>query len=435
MFRKLRIRFTMSTLIILVLFLSFLSSMVYFATRGLIDRSSKEMLTMSADRIISSDSNLFDDYMHIKPFDDNKIMDKFKGIFSVNSSKIRLGYVIYDQMLDLVYVKNNDDIPFGEFEKYVFDAYENKENRFSFDRIDEVDYRIYTKFFNNGIKTGVIQLYQDRSMEVFILEHLKHSLLFLILVSSFILALISWYIAGKSIDPVKESWKKQKEFIADASHELRTPLTVIQTNLDAAMCDDCATIAENKIWLDNAYSETEIMSKLVEELLMLAKIDANQVMLRKEDVDFTNLCSRTVDKFTEKFKSKGMSFHKNLQAGVIVSGDELKLTQMLSILTDNAIKYSEFSGEYIISLKIEKNKAVLKISDNGIGMTKEDGERIFERFYRADKSRNREEGGTGLGLSIAKWIVESHEGTINVNSIIDNGTTFVVEFPVLVSIK
>ncbi len=430
MFRKLRIRFTCSTLVILVVFLSFLSSTVYFATSQLIDRSSKSLLEETAKRIIASESNLFDDYMHPKLFDEKKITDKIKGMFSVNDSKLRLGYVIYDQMLDLVYVKNNDDIPFSEFEKYVFDSYENREAMFSLDKIDDVEYRIYTRFFNNGAKTGVVQLYQDRSMEVFILEHLKHSLLFLIVVSSFILAVISWYLAGKSIKPVMESWNKQKEFIADASHELRTPLTVIQTNLDAAMCDDSGTIGENRMWLDNAYSETEVMSKLVEELLMLAKIDANQVTLRSDDMDFTNICSRTVDKFAEKFKIRGISIHKNLEEGVVISGDQLKLTQMLSILTDNAIKYTDDSGEYSISLKKEKNKAVLEISDSGVGISEEDIERIFDRFYRADKSRHREEGGTGLGLSIAKWIVESHRGTISVVSKVNEGTTFTVELPI-----
>jgi signal transduction histidine kinase len=430
MFRKLRIRFTCSTLVILVVFLSFLSSTVYFATSQLIDRSSKSLLEETAKRIISSESNIFDDSIHPNFFDERKVMDKFKGMFSVNDSKLRLGYVIYDQMLDPVYVKNNDDIHFSEFEKYVFDAYEKREKIFSSDKIEGVEYRIYTMFFYNGGKTGVVQLYQDISMEIFILEHLKHSLFFLIVVSSFILAVISWYLAGKSIKPVMESWNKQKEFIADASHELRTPLTVIQTNLDAAMCDDCSTIAENKMWLDNAYSETEVMAKLVEELLMLAKIDANQVTLKSEDMDFTYICNKTMDKFAEKFKIRGISVHKNLEEGVMISGDQWKLTQMLSIITDNAIKYTDDSGEYSINLKKEKNNAVLEISDSGVGISEEDIERIFDRFYRADKSRNREEGGTGLGLSIAKWIIESHKGTISVVSKVNEGTTFTVELPI-----
>ena len=429
MFRKLRIRFTCSTLVILVLFLSFLSSTVYFATKQLINRSSKEMLIESSNRIIASESNMFDDYMFPRVTEEKRILDKFKGMFAVNSNKLKLGYVIYDQMLDLVYVKNNDDIPFSEFEKYVFDAYENRESSFSYDEIEDVNYRIYTKFFNNGAKTGVIQLYQDISMEVFILEHLKHSLVFLIVVSAFILAVISWYIAGKSIKPVMESWNRQKEFIADASHELRTPLTVIQTNLDAAMCDESGTIADNRMWLDNAYSETEVMSKLVSELLILAKIDANQVTLGSKVVDLTDLCRKTVDKFAEKFKQKGISVYMRLEDGIMISGDELKLIQMLSILTDNAIKYTESPGEYSIRLKAEKNKAILEISDSGIGISEEDRERIFDRFYRADKARHREAGGTGLGLSIAKWIVENHGGTISVDSVIDKGTTFSVELP------
>jgi signal transduction histidine kinase len=430
MFRKLRIRFTCSTLVILVVFLSALSSTVYFATSRVIAKSSENMLVDSANRIIASESNMFDPNVFPRYNDNRKIFEKFKGMFAVNDTKLKLGYVVYDQMLDLVYVENNDDIPFNEFEKYVLEAYEDRESKFSYDEIEDVNYRVYTSFFNNGSKMGVIQLYQDIGMEVFILQHLKNSLLFLIIVSSFILAVISWYIAGKSIRPVMESWNKQKEFIADASHELRTPLTVIQTNLDAAMCDDSGTIADNRMWLDNAYSETEVMSKLVGELLMLAKIDANQVVIASGDVNLTNICRRTVDKFSEKFKLKDILVEMDLEDGLLVSGDELKLTQMLSILTDNAIKYTESPGKFSIRLTSKKNKAVLEISDKGVGISGEDLDRIFDRFYRADKSRHREEGGTGLGLSIAKWIVENHGGTIKVDSIIDRGSTFTVELPI-----
>ncbi|SHJ58295.1 His Kinase A (phospho-acceptor) domain-containing protein [Dethiosulfatibacter aminovorans DSM 17477] len=433
MFRKLRIRFTLSTLLILVVFLSILSTAVYLGTKKLITSSSEGMLAGTADRIIRTEddrNNNGNDLIIPDLFENKKVMDKFENLFAVNDPKLKVGYVMYDNMLDVVYIRNSADIPYDEFEKYVLDSFQDRNSLFSLEIIDDVEYRIYTKFFNTGTKAGVVQLYQDVSMETFILEHLKHSLLFLIIVSSFILAVISWHLAGKSIRPVMESWKRQKEFIADASHELRTPLTVIQTNLDAAMCDNSGTIAENRVWLDNAYSETEVMSKLVGELLMLAKIDSNQVTIGNGNVDLTDLCRRTVDKFAENFKMKDISVEMNLEEGIMISGDELKLTQMLSILTDNAIKYSESPGKYSIRLNSEKNKAILKISDEGVGISDEDLHRIFDRFYRADKARHREEGGTGLGLSIAKWIVENHGGKIKVDSTVDIGTTFTVELPI-----
>jgi signal transduction histidine kinase len=172
------------------------------------------------------------------------------------------------------------------------------------------------------------------------------------------------------------------------------------------------------------------MTKLVEELLMLAKIDANQIILNMEKIDLSSICSNTVDKFFIKMKEKEIYLETDINQNVFIRGDSFRIIQLITIFIDNAIKYTPSGGRIFISLKREKSIARLIIEDNGIGIGEFDKERIFDRFYRADKARHREEGGTGLGLSIAKWIVDNHKGSILVKNGREKGTKFVIEIPI-----
>jgi two-component system, OmpR family, sensor histidine kinase CiaH len=429
MFRQLRLKFTFSILLVLLVFLSFLSSGLYFGTKTIISTSSKGILEKSAEDIIYGNVQGLD-YFGIPPIPNRKnIFDSVKDRLMFNGSKLKLSYAIYDQSLDLVYVKNNSDISFDKFEQYVLSTYRDKNNSFITDTIDDVEYRIYTVFFNHQSQVGVIQLYQDISMEIFILNHLKRNLIIMSGISLLILTLISWFLAGISIKPVQKSWENQKSFLADASHELRTPIAIIQTNLDAAMSDPDGTISENERWLNNAYSESQLMGKLVGELLILAQIDANQVPITMQDMDLSEVCANTIEKFDLKANEKQIDMIQNLEKNLIVLGDSPKISQLVTILIDNAIKYSHIGGEIRVTLKKEKGFARLIVEDDGIGLDPKDHDKIFERFYRADQARHREDGGTGLGLSIAKWIVENHKGHIDVSGHLGKGTRFTIEIP------
>jgi signal transduction histidine kinase len=399
-------------------------------TKTLIDSSSRNLLEKSANEIIYG-NNMGQDYFGFPNFNERPdFFERFRQSLVFNDSKLKLSYAVFDQSLNMVYVRNNGGISFEKFEKHVLNAYKNQGYSFVIDNIDNVDYRIYTKFFRNAGTIGVLQLYQDITMEFFILNHLKKILTIASLTSAVILTLISWFLAGLSISPVKKAWQRQKEFVADASHELRTPLSVIQTNLDAALCDKEGSIGDNEMWLNNAYTETQMMTKLVEELLTLAQIDADQIMVVREKINFSDICLSVIDRFRVRLKENNLELNINIDEDVFIMGDSLRIAQLITIFIDNAIKYTNRDGKIEITLKAGNEYAAFRITDSGIGMSQRDTERIFDRFYRADKARHRENGGTGLGLSIAKWISDNHKGRIAVASKIEQGTTFIVEFPI-----
>jgi signal transduction histidine kinase len=416
---------------VLIVFLSVLSTTLYIGTKTLIETSSKLTLERSANEIIIGNYRgeiQFGDSTYDENF---RIVDRFRQTLTFNDANLKLSYAIFDQSLNMIYVRNNGDISFDYFERYVRTAYEKQGRSFDRDNIEDVDYRIYTLFFGDGGKIGVLQLYQDISMEVMVLAHLKRILMILTVASALVLTAISWFLAGMSIKPVRKAWQKQKEFVADASHELRTPLSVIQTNLDAALSDEKSTIAERHIFLDNAYTETQLMSKLVEELLMLAKIDVKQMDLDKTPVNFSEICASIEERFQHKLDEKQITLESKVEKNVLVKGDSLRLMQLIAILMDNAIKYNQTNGEIKIVLEKEKGCALFIITDTGMGIEKNELPRIFDRFYRGDKARHRENGGTGLGLSIAKWIIEEHKGSIDVRSSLDEGTQFFARIPLM----
>ncbi|MBV1756333.1 MAG: cell wall metabolism sensor histidine kinase WalK [Dethiosulfatibacter sp.] len=430
MFRKLRIRFTLSILLVLIIFLSILSGALYMGTKTLIDSSSRNLLEESANEIIY-ENNMGQDYFGFPNFNESPdFFERFRQSLVFNDSKLKLSYAIYDQSLNMIYVRNNGAISFDKFEKHVLNAYKNQGYSYVIDNIEDIDYRIYTKFFRNAGTMGVLQLYQDITMEFFILNHLKKILTIASLMSAVILTIVSWFLAGLSISPVKKAWQRQKEFVADASHELRTPLSVIQTNLDAALCDKEGLISENEMWLNNAYTETQTMTKLVEELLTLAQIDADQIKIIREKINFSDICMSVIDRFRVRLNENNLELNMNIDEDVFIMADSLRIAQLITIFLDNAIKYTNRDGKIEITLKSENDYATFRITDSGMGMSQRDTERIFDRFYRADKARRRENGGTGLGLSIAKWISDNHKGRIAVDSKIDEGTTFTVEFPI-----
>ena len=236
-----------------------------------------------------------------------------------------------------------------------------------------------------------------------------------------IIFLVSRILSLWIAKPVAESFEKQKQFIADASHELKTPLAVIIASADALESNP----SETK-WLENIKSESDRMNRLIADLLDLAK---------SEEVDdksqFTegNL-SKTVEKATLTFEGvmfeKGVALKDDIEQDIMLNMNKYRIIQLMSILLDNAVKHSDTGGEIKVSLKKDKD-IVLKVTNKGEGIPKGEEEKIFERFYRADESRNRNENRYGLGLAIAKNICLSHGGEISAKS--ENGfTTFKVIF-------
>ncbi|TDL72338.1 cell wall metabolism sensor histidine kinase WalK [Rhodococcus qingshengii] len=205
---------------------------------------------------------------------------------------------------------------------------------------------------------------------------------------------------------------ERREFVANVSHELRTPLTTMRSYLEAladgAWKDE--EIAPN--FLEVTRTETERMIRLVNDLLQLSKLDSTDYRLSKEWVNFVDFYDRIIDRF-EMSKEQNVSFQRLLPThAIFVEIDEDKMTQVLYNIISNALKYSPEGGQVTFSIKEEEEKIVVSVSDEGVGIPKENIAKIFDRFYRVDKARTRKLGGTGLGLAIAKEMVNVHGGMI-----------------------
>lgn len=228
---------------------------------------------------------------------------------------------------------------------------------------------------------------------------------------------------------LEDSLEMQKRFVADASHELRTPLTSIQGNVDFLLqLQESKGNNENirHEALADISSETKRLSRLVKELLTLAKVDAG-LKLSLEPLELYPALEEIVRK--SRFLVKGQNFAVEIKEakGVYINGDRDYFQQLLLIFFDNAFKYTPPHKEVLFKVKIVENWVSLLIEDEGVGIPAQDIPHLFERFYRSDKSRTGE--GTGLGLAIAQWIVKEHQGKIEVQSIVGEGTKFIIYLP------
>jgi len=240
---------------------------------------------------------------------------------------------------------------------------------------------------------------------------------------------ISRYFANKSIKPIKEAFDKQKQFIADASHELKTPLAVISTNVDVLMSNKEDTIGNQSKWLQYIKSEVERMSKLTKDLLYLTQIDYSDNKLVFSNFNISETVESAVLTMEAIIFEHSISLNYNIEPNLTVYGNSEQIRQVIMILLDNAVKYTNTNGHINVLLKKNHNSVCLSVTNTGEGISEKDIGRIFDRFYRADKARERKNGSYGLGLAIAKTIVEQHKGKIYAKSVLNESTTFYVELP------
>lgn len=232
---------------------------------------------------------------------------------------------------------------------------------------------------------------------------------------------------NETLNRLEESIEKQNQFISDASHELRTPIAVIQgyANLLNRWGKDDKEVLEES--LEAIKNESENMKSLVENLLFLARGDKHTQKVNKEDFPLNKLIEEVLTETKLIDDTHIITIERNEE--ITINADKTLIKEALRIFLDNSIKYTPLGGTVKLTAYKRNNKAVIILEDNGIGISKKHLPHIFDRFYRTDKSRTRESGGTGLGLSIAKWIIDNHSGTIDINSKIDMGTTVTVELP------
>lgn len=245
--------------------------------------------------------------------------------------------------------------------------------------------------------------------------------------SILLLSLFSFFFTGKLLQPVIESRKKQTEFVAAASHELRTPLAVI---LSAAECCRSADVEKQTRFLDTIKQEGDILASLVNDMLTLSASDSQCFSCRPAPVELDTLLINTYEAF------EPLAYEKKLSLSISLPDDSLpfctadpdRILQLLSILLHNALSYTPEGGSIALSLSRKKNRFYLTVSDTGVGIPAEDKKKIFDRFYRAEKSRSAK-GHFGLGLSIAAEIVKLHHGSLSVTDRPGGGSVFTVMLP------
>ncbi len=286
--------------------------------------------------------------------------------------------------------------------------------------------------YNNGQYIGQLYIGKDLSFVYQLLNWLLVILIAIGIVFFGIALYLSFIMSKRAMVPISGAFTRQREFVGDASHELRTPLSVLLSSIDAMemTIEPKQEDLTGKLLL-NMRQEVKRMTHLVSDLLTLARSDSSTMELKTENFDFCGLAGKTAESIRPLAEAKEMSLNLSAPAALPVIGDSQRLSQLLYILMDNAIKYTPNGGYVNLHLSQEGNTLSIKVEDNGIGIDPKDLPHIFERFYRADKSRARQMGGHGLGLSIAKWIVDTHHGSIRVSSETGKGTSFIVRLPII----
>jgi heavy metal sensor kinase len=233
---------------------------------------------------------------------------------------------------------------------------------------------------------------------------------------------------NRMIRRLEDAVRSSKQFVADASHELRTPLTVMRGELES-LAQDAALGGETRETLGSVLEEVDRLGEIVDGLFALSRLDAGEAPAERVRFDLGELATITAGQMSLLAEDKRVSVSCESAGGVTVEGDRARLKQVVVNLLDNAIKYTPSGGQVRLAVRREAGFAVLEVSDNGIGIPAEALPHVFQRFFRVDGSRSREQGGAGLGLSIVKSICSAHGAEVEVSSTPGQGSTFRIRQP------
>ena len=262
------------------------------------------------------------------------------------------------------------------------------------------------------------------------MKSMKKMVFFCILVFWIISLGVSYFLAKRSMRPILSSWEKQKMFVEDASHELKTPLAVIQAKLEQLLTTPTHTILDEAENISVSLNEVRRLNRLTKDLVSLTRSDNNDRSVNLQNIDISTFIYDIFNSYEElaAMHERHLYLEDNTNHQKVSVDPEL-IRQLLVILIDNAIKYTNKGGNIWLSSRIHNNQWICEVRDDGIGVSDKDKKHLFERFYRVDSSRTRETGGTGLGLSIAQWIIQIHHGSIKVLDNHPKGLIMKITFP------
>jgi signal transduction histidine kinase len=255
----------------------------------------------------------------------------------------------------------------------------------------------------------------------------KERLLMFDLVVLVIGVFLSYWLSGKTLQPIQVMLKDQEAFAADISHELRTPLTIMQAEMEAY--ERTGGSKNPRQVINSLRDEVMRMTHLIDGLLLLVRQNSLQLRKSFSPVALDELVEKAVTSLSPIAKHKRISFEVRIDESPMIQGNPHQLLQVLLILMDNAVKYSDSGKTVQISVEADKSAGMITITDEGYGISAEDLEQIFSRYYRATKGKAMRQKGTGLGLYIALKIIDLHHGSIRVKSKLNQGSTFSLRFP------
>ena len=234
------------------------------------------------------------------------------------------------------------------------------------------------------------------------------------------------------ISRLQASFAQIQQFSADASHELRTPLTIMRGEIEVALRNQRLS-KDSRELLNSINDELIRLSSIVESLMILVKSDTGRLVFNMQPIALDEFIEELFEETKVLAESRKIKVKLEHSQPIRINGDAVRLKQLFLNLIDNALKYTPPRGQVTLTLIKKEGDAVLSVKDNGIGIPRKDQTKIFERFYRVDRSEDtiKDAGGSGLGLSIAKWITEAHNGSIEVKSREGRGSTFIVRLPLL----
>jgi len=406
MFQKTRIRLTILNSLVFIILIGVLGSIIYSYTYN---------------RIYNEvDKSIGKSVQHRKNSDDKKLLKKIRGYPPIGDPRIT----------ELTWLGNTVEIGIENGKRrFIFEDNLEKFSPKKLGTLQDIEVQgQYFRTFAFQQDTKIVQIVRDITAEKEMLNTLFLILVIGCSVGSLCAIGIGFFLAGRALIPIQNSWEKQQQFVSDASHELRTPLAVIQSKTDVLFQSPSATIEEKAMDISTISKECRRLSKLVTNLLLLARSDSNQIEMDKKTFEMDKLLEEIVDPYKEIASYQEKEMILKVEHDISFMGDRERIHQMMVILLDNAMKYTNGGGHIQIDCTQTSSSIRIRVKDDGIGVKDEDIPKLFDRFYQGDKARSASEG-AGLGLSIANWIVEKHYGKISVESKWGEGTCFEVNFP------
>ncbi|QKE71542.1 HAMP domain-containing histidine kinase [Arthrobacter citreus] len=448
MFKKLRNKFLLINMSVISLVMLGAFTIIYIMTYNNIQNENKKKLDAQTEKLVTIQreikrkeigSELENNIEENGPAQSKKEITNIIGEGGIVTQKISLG----DSVSFSVEVDSNGNVieghsfismPTENFKKATEIALENKKN-FSTFTLDGKKWQYVIKpseIIANQTNELPPQIINKVTLINFLDVTDSHKALFKLLttlisvglITLFAIYFISRYFANRAIEPIAEAWKKQNQFVADASHELKTPLAIINVNYDVLMSNKDETIENQQKWFNHIKVGSDRMTKLINSLLTLTKMEEAIDEIEIKLFDFSIEVNEVMMSMETVLKNKEITLNHSIESNIMVESDPDKIKQLLTILFDNAVKYTNERGQIDVSLKKLKRQVKFTIRNSGKGITSEELPKVFDRFYRSDPSRAHKTEGYGLGLSIAQSISNRLGGAISATSVENEYTEF-----------